>query len=258
MNQPAATPRQVICMKWGTKFPAEDVNRLYRMVRRWVGGDLRFWCVTDHPEGIDPAIEVLALPAVPVVGDRLNRGWRKLGLFDPALGGPQGPTLFLDLDVVIVDTLAPLFEAPGDFRVIKDYKRFRYRHSFTGNTSVFRYNAGAHGDLYDELKALGPRVFEDYRNEQEFMSDFMRRKGLLQYWPKPWCVSYKYSCVRPLPFGLWQTPRLPDQARVLVFHGDPKPEDAVIGLGSKWYRVIRPAPWLTRYMELGPASQTPQ
>ena len=33
--------RQVVCMKWGDKFNAGDVNRLYRRVRGHVTGGLR-------------------------------------------------------------------------------------------------------------------------------------------------------------------------------------------------------------------------
>lgn len=245
---PDHTPRQVICMKWGTKFPAEDVNRLYRMTRAAVSGELRFWCVTDNPDGIDPAISTLPLPTVPVVGDGFDRGWLKLGLFADTLQGPRGPTLFMDLDVVIVGSIDPLFELPGTFRVIKDYKPFRFRNSYTGNTSVFRYEAGQHHDLFATLISQGAAVRAKYRNEQEFLSDFMRQKGLLEYWPTVWCASFKHHCVRPLPFGLWQAPRLPVEARIVVFHGTPKPEQAIVGEGGKWYRPLRPAPWVAAYM----------
>jgi len=250
----SSSARQVVCTKWGAKFPADEVNRLYRMVRHAVSGPLKFVCATDRADGIIPEVEVVPLPAVPVVGDRDNRGWKKLGLFASSeqLGGLSGPTLYLDLDVVIVDSLDPFFELDGAFRVIKDYKPFRYRHGFTGNTSTFRFNAGAHTDLLDELRDMGEAVLTRYRNEQEFISDYMRRRGLLDYWPRPWCASFKHDCVKPLPLGAFQAPRKPYGAKLIVFHGTPKPEEALIGgIGNKWYRVIRAAPWLKPYMDVG-------
>lgn len=246
--------RQVVCTKWGDKFGAEDVNRLYRMVRHAVTGDLRFVCVTDQTDGILDAVETRPLVDVPVVGIHDNRGWKKLGLFAPSeqLGGLAGPTLYLDLDVVVVDALDPLFEIDGAFRVIKDYKPLRYRHGYTGNTSAFRFHAGGHTDLLDDLRATGEAVFTRFRNEQEFISHYMQTRGLLAYWPRPWCVSFKHDCVRKLPMGAFADPVKPEGAKVVVFHGTPKPQDAAtVGGGSKWYRVVRPAPWLADYMDVG-------
>jgi hypothetical protein len=242
--------RQVVCMKWGDKFAADDVNRLHRRVRSHIQGDLRMLCFTDDARGIDPEVECHPLPAVPVVGDRHDRGWRKLGLFGAELAALlEGPVLYLDLDIAIVQRLESFFDWPGEFLIIKDFKPLRYRHRFSGNSSVIRFHAGAHQGLIAELLQRGARIREDFRDEQEFASDYMRRQGVLQYWPSGWCASFKHDCVRPLPLGLWQEPQLPDGAKVLVFHGCPKPDEAIIGIGSKWYRPLLPAPWLRRYLE---------
>jgi hypothetical protein len=239
---------QVICTKWGTKFPASDVNQLYRMVRRNLGSEPGFWCVTDDARGLLPEIRPLALPTVPVVGHRADHGWRKLALFAPGLGGPVGSTLYLDLDVAITASLDPFFALPGGFHIIKDYRPLRFRNHFTGNSSVFRYDAGSLDGIFADIVRLGESIMHRYRNEQEYLSDFMRRRGDLAYWPREWCVSYKHDCVRRLPMGLWSPPRLPPGARVVVFHGRPKPSEAIAGEGSKWYRPLRPAPWLSRYL----------
>jgi hypothetical protein len=241
--------RQIVCMKWGDKFGADDVNRLYRMVRANVQGEMRMVCFTDRADGIDPAVHCLPLPPVPVVGDRLDRGWRKLGVFGPQLAEVfQGDVLYLDLDIAVTQSLDAFFELPGEFLIIKDYKPFRYRHRFSGNSSVFRHRAGAFQDLIAEIAARGEQIRSDFRDEQEVLSDYARRKGLLRYWPGAWCASFKHDCVRPLPLGLWLPPRLPEGAKVIVFHGRPKPEEAVAGIGGKWYRPLKPAPWLARYL----------
>jgi hypothetical protein len=165
-----------------------------------------------------------------VVGDRHDRGWRKLGLFGAELAALlEGPVLYLDLDIAVVQRLEPFFDLPGEFLIIKDFKPLRYRHRFSGNSSVIRFHAGAHPGLIAELRQRGARIRADFRDEQEFVSDYMRRQGVLQYWPSGWCASFKHDCVRPLPLGLWQEPQLPDGAKVLVFHGRPKPDEAIIG-----------------------------
>ena len=43
--------KNVICIKWGTKFGADYVNRLYRMVEKNLSIPHRFVCFTDNSEG---------------------------------------------------------------------------------------------------------------------------------------------------------------------------------------------------------------
>ncbi|TVR51615.1 MAG: glycosyltransferase [Puniceicoccaceae bacterium] len=250
LSKPESASYQVVCMKWGDKFPAADVNRLFRAVSGALPGPVRFYCVTDDGAGIDEAITVLPIPDLPVIGNNVyNRGWRKLTLFSPELKAIRGPTLYLDLDVVLTGTLEAFFKQPGDFHVMKDFKWIYVRNSFTGNTSVFHYVAGKDYGVYDRLRELGlEELRRRYRNEQELLSDCMRLRGELRYWPKGWCVSYKYDCVPWFPVSLWQVPRPPPGAKVVVFHGRPKPEEALAGVGAKWYRPMRPAPWLAEHL----------
>jgi len=52
----------VVCMKWGTRYGPEFVNRLYSMVRRNTTWNIRFVCFTDDTNGINPEIECQPLP----------------------------------------------------------------------------------------------------------------------------------------------------------------------------------------------------
>ena len=52
---------------------------------------------------------------------------------------------------------------------------------------------------------------------------------LVTYWPEEWCVSFKHSCLATFPLNLFQTPRLPAGAKIVVFHGNPNPPEAVVG-----------------------------
>jgi hypothetical protein len=238
--------RQFICTKWGSKYPSTEVNRLYQALARVSTGPFSLHCVTDDPAGILPAVQVLPIPDLPVIGnEEMKHGWRKLSLFSPALRSClDGPMLYLDLDVILLKPLDDFFVHDMAFAVIKDYKRFRWRNFRTGNTSVFFYDAGRDYGVYDRLIEQGERVRERFRNEQEFLTDVMWQQGLLNYWPRAWCVSYKYHCIPAFPFSLWREPSPPPDARVLVFHGRPKPEEAMRGAGGKWYRPMKPAPWL--------------
>ena len=42
----------VLCLKWGDRYPAFYVNRLYAAVKRNLRRPFRFVCVTDDPTGL--------------------------------------------------------------------------------------------------------------------------------------------------------------------------------------------------------------
>jgi hypothetical protein len=42
-----ATPKQIVCVKWGTLYGPEYVNRLYAMVKRNITGPFRLWKIKD-------------------------------------------------------------------------------------------------------------------------------------------------------------------------------------------------------------------
>ncbi|MCV6605333.1 MAG: glycosyltransferase, partial [Porticoccaceae bacterium] len=91
------------------------------------------------------------------------------------------------------------------------------------------------------------QVKNSFRNEQAYLSDEVNQRGELSFWPPEWCVSFKYDCVAPWPLGYFQTPSAPAGSKILIFHGHPLPDEAIDGVTHKWYRPIRPCPWLKEY-----------
>ena len=78
--------------------------------------------------------------------------------------------------------------------------------------------------------------------------DYLEARGELSFWPKAWCQSFRVSCLAPWPLRAWQTPRQPPDCRVLVFHGEPKPPEALTGRPG-WGQTFRPAPWIADYWQ---------
>jgi len=232
----------VLCIKWGKKYGPEYVNRLHNMVRRHLHRPFRFVCLTDDAQGIDPGIEVKPIP--PIGFDEFDQrkpwtfghGWLKLTSFAKPLYDLEGRTLFLDLDIVIVDSLDPFFDQPGEFVVIKEWDK----KDGTGNTSVYLFTVGAHVDALDHLRSGYPKVVEEVRNEQEFITGFLGRQGKVSYWPEEWCRSFKRHCMRRGIMGWFAPPVIPPGARVIAFHGKPNPPDAIAGISGKWYRRVLP------------------
>ena len=130
--------RHILCMKWGTKYGPEYVNRLYAMVRRNLSGDFRFVCLTDDGNGVRPEVTCLPIPPLNLhlaPGQR-DGAWKKLTTFEQDLHGLRGPALFLDLDVVVVGSLDAFFEQPGEFLIIHDYARpWRHHQARQGKTA---------------------------------------------------------------------------------------------------------------------------
>jgi hypothetical protein len=235
--------RIVLCMKWGTKYGPEYVNRLYGMVARHLRGAFRFVCLTDNSMGVRPEVECMPLPSLDLAPGA-DRGWPKLTTFKADLHGLQGTALFLDLDIVVVGDITPFFEQSGDFLIIKDWKR-PWR--ITGNSSVYRFRIGAHADVLQHFIENQREVRRRYRNEQEYLSHAMRDRSRLAYWPPGWCRSYKYHAITWWPSNYWRTPIVPAGARIMIFHGEVNPPDALAGRRNRRFRFVKPAPWVAEH-----------
>ncbi len=240
----ASDHRVILCMKWGTKYGPEYVNRLYAMVRRHLSGDFQFVCLTDRNEGIRAEVQCLPIPPLNLPDGLPERGWKKLTTFTADLHGLQGAALFLDLDVVITDNIDCFFEYPGEFLIIHDWKR-PWR--VTGNSSVYRFQLGAHVEVLAEFLATQEEVRKRFRNEQAFLSDVLHQQGRLNYWPSDWCKSYKYHCIPAWPSNYWRDPFIPAKARILIFHGVINPPDALAGRSNRFLRVVKPAQWIAAH-----------
>ncbi len=232
-------------MKWGTKYGPEYVDRLYGMVRRHLSGPLRFVCLTDDATGVRPEVECLPLPYLNLSQpEGPERAWKKLTIFNENLHGLSGTALFLDLDIVIVDKIDCFFEAPGEFLIIHDWKR-PWR--VTGNSSVYRFELLKHGDVLSHFIAHFADIRRQHRNEQAYLSEHMHQRGLMGYWPADWCVSFKYHCIPSWPTNYWREPVFPANTRIVVFHGEVNPPDALVGRRNRRFRFIRPARWISRF-----------
>ena len=249
-GSPGAPTRHVICMKWGTKYGPHYVNSLYAMARRHLTGNFRFICLTDDRQGIRSEVECFPIPPVDIKPEAAgvpDRAWKKLTTFSRDLSevyGLSGPALFLDLDVVVVGSLDAFFTQPGDFLIIKDYRR-PWR--VTGNSSVYRYEIGKHVDVLDDFREHEMAIRAEFRNEQTYLSDYLHKQGKLQYWPSEWCPSFKYHGIPVWPTNYWREPFVPDGARIVIFHGECNPPDALAGKRNRRFRFIQPARWVAEH-----------
>ncbi len=236
------TTVNVICMKWGTKYGPDYVNTLYSMVKRHLTLPFRFVCLTDDTNGFTDGIESFPIPPLDIP-DGPERGWDKLVTFTSPLYDLQGQVLFLDLDVVIVDNIDCFFEFDAEFPIIKDW----VKKDVTGNSSVYRFTANQHQDILDNFKQNHGQVRKDVRNEQEYLSQYVASQDKLTYWPDDWCKSFKYHCIQRGISQWFKAPVKPADAKIVVFHGNPNPPDAIVGQSGKWYRKVLPTAWVGQH-----------
>ncbi|MBQ8376369.1 MAG: hypothetical protein IJX33_04875 [Akkermansia sp.] len=248
----------VICLKWGTRYPAAYTNTLYRSVKKHLHRPFRFVCVTDDPTGLDEGIDAQPFPPNP--GYKDERQWpgifSKLAITQDGFADLKGPTLFLDVDVVIMDDIDCFFDyKPGENCIIHNWIEwhktlFRKRPEI-GNSSIFRFEAGKSGYIYETFIKEFDRAHDksQFPTEQAFLTYAMKQKGV-NWWPYDWAQSYKRCCRPIFPLNLFVAPK-PPKTRILVFHGNPDPDQAVVGFDDgKAHHKVLPAPWIEDYWKL--------
>ena len=231
-------------MKWGNKYGPDYVNKLQNMVSKNLKKKFRFICFTDNNKGLKSNIDVFPLPQINMPNNKPERGWRKLSILQKELYDVTGTCLFLDLDIVIVDNIDPIFDLEGDFFIAFDKRKEK---SHIGNSSVFRFEANAHDNIYQNFNNNHSKILRDFRNEQAYLSSMIVKEGIFQYWPEPWCPSFKYHCVPSFPLNYFLNPKIPNGAKIILFHGLPEPSEAAEGKSGKWYRYIKKSPWINEH-----------
>lgn len=203
----------VICLNAGDYLDrgAEYVNVLFDSVRRNLpegfAGD--FTVFTDDPSGAYfPGIIVRPLPA-----PWLSGWWGKIGLFDPDLFHRGERILYLDLDTAITGPLDDIAAYSGNFAILRDFYRP------TGlQSSVMAWPAGANKHIWQAYQDAGcPQDWPG--GDQQFIELHTKRCDLWQNLLKGQFVSYKVSAKDGIP----------KDARVCVFHGEPRPHEVEDG-----------------------------
>jgi len=250
-RSPECTAREgfmqtVACMRWGTLFPPDYVNRLYRGVMRNVARPTRFIAFTDDPSGLDQGVEARPIPPIRLPETGLGGSpWRKLALWSREIG-LAGDMLFLDLDVVVVGSLDALFDfEPGKLAIIRDWGSTE-----SGNSSVMRLPAGRAPHLVDDFEAAPLEKRRLHSNEQVYLTRESRLPTV--FWPESWCPGFKAMMLPRFPANLVKNVKLPEEARLVVFTGHPRPHEAAQGVWpapwyKKPYKSLRPVTWLAEH-----------
>ncbi len=250
------SPVNIVCMKWGTRYPASYVNILFRSVGRNLSRPFRFICITDDDTDLLDGIEIGDfLPDPGLVTSKWPNVFMKPMLTKDGYLDLEGPTLFLDLDLVVLDPIDCFFDyRPGKNCIIHNWwerrKQILRKRPEIGNSSIFRFEAGRSNYIYETFMRGNERVETRsiFVTEQHFLTYAMKER---YWWPEEWVRSFKFNVRPPFPLNLVMTPRQPKGAKFLVFHGQPDPHDAVEGFaGKKLHHRVKPTPWVADHWKL--------
>lgn len=222
--------QSVVCYRWRPQhadhrfvFGAETVNTLKAMVRRFYTRPVRFICCTDDPSGLDPDVEV-----VPIWDDYANLPsphgkrnpscYRRLKGFSAEMASVFGQRFVtVDLDCVATGDLRTIFDRPEEFVAYGDTNP--QPHSYY-NGSLMLMTAGCRSQVWERFDPIRSPD-EAYRagcygSDQAIISHclgpneakFMRSDGV---------YSFRND------FVLKSVRALPENARLVIFHGRLKP-----------------------------------
>lgn len=199
LPEPSTEYDQIVicCVKWGTKYDAGYVNILADMVARNCELPYQFHCFTDDGSGLAEDIEVRHLPP------GLEGWWNKVYLFKSDLFPDKTRLVFLDLDVVVSAGIEDLINTKG---IAADWLQGGY------NSSVMVWDNGEHRDIWNKFK---PDTAGRFHGDQDWITEL----GGWDYLPTDWVVSYRLHAQE------WP----PEKAKVVAFHGQPKPHEITTG-----------------------------
>lgn len=239
--------KNIVTMKWGSRYPSSFVNKLYNSVSRNLESDFRFICFTENTEGLNSSIETFPLPSIDMPDDKLLTGWRKLSLFRDDLP-LNGECLFLDLDIVITGDLSRFFSFQvGKIPIIHNWVHWRKslfgKRPEIGNSSVFRWQANKHYHVIEKYLAEKDWALKTFSPPQSYLSHCIREH--MVYWPDSWVKSFKKHCRPIFPLNFLLEPKLPKAASIIAFHGKPDPDEVLRGFrGKKIHHHVLSAKWI--------------
>ena len=248
------TDKFILCMKWGRAFGPDYVNVLHSACHRAMKAPFRFICLTDDATGLAREIEVLPIPDIGLApADWYRPGvWPKIALFDRHFHGLRGRALFVDLDMVVVRGLDDFFTQEG--RIIgtdagPGWGKPGVASPPEFGSMIFAYDLGALPEIAETFRADPAAAWTKVRQEQQYIH-LMAPDA--KFWPAPWVISFKRALRQPIGLDLFVPPRRPPTtARVVAFHGRPRPSDLMQPGRRFWDRLPHmgngPVPWLEEY-----------
>ena len=217
----------VLCVRFGTKYGREYVERLRNMAARHIKVPYEFVCLTDD---INP-IEGVRSIVQPLAGYH-RLWWHKVHMFDAGLP-LSGRILYFDLDIIICADVEKLIRGSGNkFLGIRDFNRKFHPGWNILNSSVMSWLHGQQSYIFEDFKR-DPLHAQKLLGDQDWIWRVAKQK--ITFWPDDVIQSYKWEIRERGDLMVDRGKRkfktvsnstnIDENCCIVVFHGDPKPED---------------------------------
>jgi hypothetical protein len=227
----------VVCWRWGKKYPASHVARLQSMLKRHLTIPHQLVCLTDKPKELPKGVMAAALPKPPK-GD--NKCLRRMWLYSQD-AERLGDRLFqIDLDVVITANIDNIVGRTEPFVIWKGDSNTIHKWAY--NATVMLLNAGAKRYVWDRFIAnpVGVMAAADKDgwwakvNSDQAAATFLLKDDpdVATFTQADGIYAYRVFAGKHGERGAV----LPDDARIVSFHGPRDPSVPDLQLKSPWIR----------------------
>lgn len=218
----------IICLKHGTKYGPEYVNKLKNMVKRHTTLPFDFFCFTENARGVDSDVNIQPLP----MNDNLSGWWWKPYVFKEGLFLTGTVNFFIDLDMVIVNNMDKLLEyLPNAFVGLEDVGRVFGPGRTKLCSAVLKWPANSFTEVWTTFEN-DRTIVKQFHGDQDYLWNFY--KDQIKFFPGDWIRSYKWE-VRDrselirvngrMTFKDIRDPRIDSNTSILAFHGSPDPHE---------------------------------
>lgn len=232
----------IVCLKWGTLYGPDYVNKLFAGINRNTTVPFKFHCFTDDTTNINPHVETHPLPHdIPGVG-----WWQKLYLFSAELP-IEGKILYVDLDTLITDNIDDILQCDKKFVVLHDFFRIRQpskRDKFglgadAVGSGVLMWDAGKYTHIWDTFIADPQSIIENLHphGDQKHIEQVQGKRSYFQDLFPGQIVSFKIHCRQGLP----------KHAKIVCYHGKPSIPESINTTTKVQGYTIPPTTWVKKY-----------
>ena len=206
-----------ISMKWGKKYDADYLNKLYNGKKKNISKSFSFYCITEIPEGLNKEIKIINL-------ETKFKGWmKKCMLFDEKIINQlesikeNSLICFIDLDMIIYNNLDFLNEYKGNFALMKT-DDIQCEGSHNGyNSSIILYRKNFGRKIYD--------IMDKYENE--LTNQIIRFDHYLEFIVKNADFTQDVFIGKILDYNTYckdkKLEELPKDGSIIAFPRSPKP-----------------------------------
>jgi hypothetical protein len=223
-------PIDCACVIHSHGYDWQYVERLHSMLSRNLSRPVRFHVYTEPSRAVPDTMIKHELTEWPGIAGPKKSWWYKMQLFDSKLF--SGQMLYLDLDVVIVGNLDWITQLPQrSFWAIHDFRRLWKPSSRTINSSVMYFDTQAYDYVWNKFQQRSLNtVIQHYKGDQDFITESIDPRHL-RYFDTDRILSWRWQVindgvvVRKKISNEQFNGKLPENASVLIFHGNPKPHE---------------------------------